>query len=173
MSVTSKDVEKVQKKQKSVTKTTHDLLDKLLQDVSQARQALSEPSTSESDVFTTLTSSIKTHNYLSKVTEEQKELYNAVSKLGKALDKCFLSDVSAACRDDSFDRAALNRIVCEHLYREGRFDLGDAFARETGCSDASSASLKTPYVVMHAILQAMDQGDLKPALDWAEQHRAK
>lgn len=87
------------------------------------------------------------------------------------MEKCFLSDISAACRDDSFDRCTLNLVVCEHLYREGHFDLGDLFAAETNITGAGE--LKEPYLVMHHILQAMDRGDLSPALEWAERHRTK
>lgn len=43
------------------------------------------------------------------------------------------------------------QVIAEHFYREGRFELGDSFAREAGVP--GGAELKAPYMDMHRVLQ--------------------
>ncbi|KAF8058345.1 RMD5 [Scenedesmus sp. PABB004] len=101
-----------------------------------------------------------------------KELHGAVAKLSKALDRAFDSgtDVCKAMRGVSFDAATLNRVIAEHLYREGRFALADAFVAEAGLPGGDE--LRQPYVALHAVLQQIKQRNLAPALAWAQEHRA-
>lgn len=87
------------------------------------------------------------------------------------LDKSFVPDVAAATRENTFEAATLDLVICEHLYREGHFDLGDMFASEAGIETASQ--LKQPYVEMHQVLQDMDRGDLRAALSWSERNRGR
>ena len=49
------------------------------------------------------------------------------------------------------DPALLARVIAEHLYREGRFALGDALAAEAGLMDAEG--LRAPYCDMHTVLE--------------------
>ena len=43
------------------------------------------------------------------------------------------------------------QVIAEHLFRVGKFDVGEAFSREAGIPNADA--LKQPYVAMHAILK--------------------
>lgn len=46
---------------------------------------------------------------------------------------------------------APRQVIAEHLYREGRFQLGDAFVHEAALPGGSG--LKAPYVALHTVLQ--------------------
>eukprot|EP00882_Tetradesmus_deserticola_P013141 GHRQ01013934.1.p1 GENE.GHRQ01013934.1~~GHRQ01013934.1.p1 ORF type:complete len:322 (+),score=158.98 GHRQ01013934.1:2-967(+) len=102
-----------------------------------------------------------------------KELHSSINKFNKALDKAFdmQADVCKAMRDVEFDQLLLNKVIAEHLYREGRFQLADEFTAEAAW--AGAAQLRAPYVALHTVLQQIKQHNLGPALQWAEQHRAK
>lgn len=51
----------------------------------------------------------------------------------------------------SDDHGLLARVVAEHFYREGRFELGDVLAVEAGLMDAEA--LRAPYAAMHTVLE--------------------
>lgn len=89
MSAAIKEVEKTTKKHKVGIKATHDLLDALISDLGSARDRLKEASTSaaDSDPVKELQGKIRSEKYLSRVTDEQKDLYNAASKLSKVRDE--------------------------------------------------------------------------------------
>jgi hypothetical protein len=103
---------------------------------------------------------------------ETKALHGAVARLGKALDGGFDGDAAAAALAGAppLDAAALDRAVAEHLFREGQFAVGDAFAAEAALPDA--AALKAPYAAMHAALERLRAHDLGPARAWAAAHAA-
>jgi hypothetical protein len=43
------------------------------------------------------------------------------------------------------------QVIAEHFYREGRFQLGDAFVEEARVAGADA--IKAPYVSLHGVLQ--------------------
>jgi hypothetical protein len=106
-----------------------------------------------------------------QVGSSTKELHKAVSNLGKAVDKAFVSDICRApVSGTEMDQAVLDRVIAAHLFQQGRFEIGDAFAREAAleCED----SLKRPFEHMHMVLQQIHNRNLEPALQWVEEKRA-
>eukprot|EP00877_Chromochloris_zofingiensis_P001811 jgi/Chrzof1/11630/Cz06g02260.t1 len=89
----------------------------------------------------------------------------------QAIDKAFDNqlDICKALRDSKFDKATLNQVIAEHLYREGRFDLGEQFVAEANVPDADR--IKAPYLSLHAVLEEIKAHNLQPALAWARDHR--
>ncbi|PNW76421.1 hypothetical protein CHLRE_11g467574v5 [Chlamydomonas reinhardtii] len=134
---------------------------------------------------------------LKELNSSTKEFHTSIAKLGKALEKAFDMDAdicralrpaplppAAAAADPAAaaaaaaaaaelrgggDPALLARVIAEHLYREGRFALGDALAAEAGLMDAEG--LRAPYCDMHTVLEQIRARNLEPALQWAVAHR--
>ncbi|GJP50198.1 hypothetical protein CLOM_g9343 [Closterium sp. NIES-68] len=73
-----------------------------------------------------------------EVAALHKELHGAVARLSKAVERekdkgTFVADIGGAYREAvRFDRDIVNREIAKHLYREGLFDIGDAFVTEAG-----------------------------------------
>src|SRR5690606_36087459 len=71
---------------------------------------------------------------VSQLNDEQKEVYNALNKYGKALDKKFKTAASS-CNSNDYDALAsegplINRAIAMHLIREGNFDVARTFMEE-------------------------------------------
>ncbi|KAL2623901.1 hypothetical protein R1flu_008146 [Riccia fluitans] len=107
----------------------------------------------------------------SKVGASQKEVNLAVSKYGKFVEKNFCTDISNAYRDVQFDTRAVNQIVAVHFYRQGLFDLGDCFVKES--QEVDGASLKAPFYEMYQVLEQMKAKNLDPAISWAKQYHGE
>ncbi len=60
------------------------------------------------------------------------------------------SELNAGIKIPAFACLIL-KVIAEHLFREGRFDVGEIFAREAGLEGVEK--LRQPYVAMHTILQ--------------------
>jgi hypothetical protein len=103
---------------------------------------------------------------LGQIESTQKELNVALSKYGKHLEKYFNPDISKAYRNIDFDIHTLNQIIANHFYRQGLFDVGDHFLSAVG-EPESAAIMKSPFLEMYQILQAMQNQNLEPALNWA------
>jgi hypothetical protein len=80
---------------------------------------------------------------LAKITADHKELHAPISKLGKVIDKVwhltapicifmhlksFRADIEKASRQIKFDNHLLDEVIAQHLYRQGRFELGDMYS---------------------------------------------
>ena len=109
----------------------------------------------------------------SKVASNHRDLHSSVSKVGKAVDRHFVSDYDATSRDDVFSGAdnqmMLNEVILQHFYRQGQLEIGDSLAEEAGLEDLKLC--KEPFQELNSILEALSNRDLQPALDWAARHR--
>lgn len=63
----------------------------------------------------------------------------------------------------------MDTIIAEHIYREGNFEIGAVFEKESGIQVLES--YKKPFIEMYNVLQAMKQKNLEPALKWCEKRR--
>lgn len=85
-----------------------------------------------------------------------------MGKLGKAVDKVFTQGCPTQARwDHPLDKNALGQAIAQHLFRRGRFELGDAYCASTldGASngpraiDAAAAARVTPGKPKENLLQ--------------------
>ena len=136
------------------------------------------------------------HSQLEKVGSDHKEVYTALNRYGKALDKVLappcvtvarnlgehewrsvltlLEKFKAASAFSSSDYDALskegpliNRAIAMHLIREGQFAVAETFSREAGNLDIP-VELQDEFVEMYKVLEAMRvRRDLEPAIAWA------
>ncbi|KAJ7943809.1 Protein RMD5 like A [Quillaja saponaria] len=169
--------DRVTKKQKLSCSKSQEVIDQIRQEIENAIdkvQSANDPG-SQLDYKSVLAQLKDTlHNMapLSQLEGTQKELNVAVSKYVKLLEKSLNPDISKAYRNIDFDSHMLNQIIASHFYRQGLFDVGDHFIRETGETE-SAAAMKSPFLEMYQIIEAMDSQDLGPALNWAANNSDK
>ncbi|KAF8921359.1 CTLH/CRA C-terminal to lish motif domain-containing protein [Mucidula mucida] len=105
------------------------------------------------------------------IDEHQKEVYSAMSRLGKTLDKKF--PVPLPSYPDLFSsdesRLALERTVALHLLRTGQFDAAETLLQES--SITIPEEIRTQFQNLHRILRALQNQDITPALVWVQEHR--
>ncbi|KAL1675679.1 CTLH/CRA C-terminal to lish motif domain-containing protein [Schizophyllum commune] len=145
-----------------------DSLDSLLQSLREARAQCEAGNVSASS----LKSLSRTVDARKKdIDDRQKEVYNAVSKLGKALDKKFTASMPSypGLFVSPESAAALDRTVVVHLLRTGQFETAETFIAESGFPITDE--LRSKFVDLHKILQALRAADIGPALDWTRSHR--
>lgn len=160
----------VTKKQKLCPSKCHDAIQQIAQEIKHvlvklqsAESAYSQPD--HMSVLTELKTKLKEMASMNHVTGAQKELNQALSRFPKALEKTYNPDISKAYRNVDFDIHTVNQIIASHLYRQGMFDVGDCFTAEA--QELEAAAMKSPFIEMYSILEAMKCRNLEPALDWA------
>ncbi|GIL82454.1 hypothetical protein Vretimale_11896 [Volvox reticuliferus] len=166
------------KRQKTCALKSDAVLDKIIGMVTAAQKELENDAegSDPEDTLTRLHKSIEDAGVFKELNSTTKDLHTSIAKLGKSLEKAFDmdADVCRALRPSpalSDDPALLARVVAEHFYREGRFELGDALAAEAGLMDAEA--LRAPYAAMHNVLEQVRAHNLDPALQWAVEHRSQ
>ena len=109
-----------------------------------------------------------------KVGTDHREIHSSVSKIGKAIDRNFVSDYDATSRDDIFNSqdqsALLSQVILQHFYRHGQLEIAEALAKEAQLSECLKDS-KEPFQEINSILESLQRRDLGPALEWTERNR--
>ncbi|XP_044507505.1 protein RMD5 homolog [Mangifera indica] len=101
----------------------------------------------------------------------QKELSVNLNKYLKLLEKLFNSDMSKAYINVDFECHIVNQIIANHFYRKGLFDLGDCLINEAG--EPQVSELRSHFMEMYKILEALRIKNLEPALKWVAANREK
>lgn len=113
----------------------------------------------------------KTKEKLSRITTDHRDLHGTVSKVGKAIDRNFISDFTATSRSDlcSSERNTklLDNIVAQHFHRQGMEEVAQSLIKESGLTPEITPD---PYAELHKIWEAILEHNLTPALEWATQH---
>ncbi|XP_067935340.1 E3 ubiquitin-protein ligase RMND5A-like isoform X2 [Watersipora subatra] len=103
------------------------------------------------------------------VSSQHKDLHGSVSKIGKAIDKNFVSDFSPVPKCLGEDKISLlNEVICEHFLRQGRLNIAEALIEESKLELTEKAKL--PFLEMHEIVEGLKAQNLVPALTWAERN---
>ncbi|KDQ61053.1 hypothetical protein JAAARDRAFT_32047 [Jaapia argillacea MUCL 33604] len=149
-------------------KSIPDSLDSLLQSLRDAKNRLEAGAASED----TLVNLAKTVDARKKdVDDRQKEIYNSLARMGKALDKKFTSSLPfyPPMFQSPEANQALENTIAVHFLRTGQFTAAAAFIEETGIDVRSE--LQTQFEDLHKILTALRYEDIAPALEWSVNHR--
>lgn len=109
---------------------------------------------------------------VSKLATDHRDLHSTVSKVGKAIDRNFVSDFAATSREDTFASPQkinlINKVICQHFYRQGMHDVADELAKEADITPETHE--KEPFTELNHILESLKNQDLEPALAWATAH---
>ncbi|KAL3680446.1 hypothetical protein R1sor_023402 [Riccia sorocarpa] len=166
--------DRVSKKQKVSYSKTHEVIDKVQQEIETVARALAEiPDGPDGRdrrraLVVELQSKLTEMGPSVQVGAAQKEVNLAVSKYGKVVDKIFCTDIANAYRDVPFDTNVIDQMVAVHFYRQGLFELGDCFVKES--QEVDGTSLKAPFYEMYQVLEQMKAKNLEPAMCWARKH---
>ncbi|PON97119.1 Ubiquitin-protein ligase [Trema orientale] len=163
--------DRVTKKQKLSCSKTQEVIDQIDQELEQVLQKLQSASDLGSQldyrsVLAELKTKLKDMAPLSQLESTQKEVNIAASKYPKLLEKSFNPDISKAYRNIKFDSHTVNEVIASHFYRQGLFEIGDSFMKETQ-EPESACAMKLLFQEMFQILEAMRKQNLEPALNWA------
>uniref|UniRef100_F7DYC7 Required for meiotic nuclear division 5 homolog A n=1 Tax=Monodelphis domestica TaxID=13616 RepID=F7DYC7_MONDO len=107
-----------------------------------------------------------------KLASDHKDIHSSVSRVGKAIDKNFDSDISSVGIDGCWQadsQRILNEVMVEHFFRQGMLDVAEELCQESGLS--IDPSQKEPFVELNRILEALKVRVLRPALEWAVSNR--
>lgn len=168
--------DRVAKKQKLSSSKSQEVVDRVGREIEQALatiQSPHDPSTpvDQKSVLTDLKFKLDAIGALQQIEGSQKELNMSLTKYQKLLEKLLNPDISKAYRNVDFDTHIVNQIIASHFYRQGLFDLGDSIINEAGEPDATA--LRSQFLEMHQILEAMRVRNLQPALTWVSANREK
>ncbi|KAL6573102.1 hypothetical protein OROHE_002578 [Orobanche hederae] len=162
--------DRVTKKQKLSSSKSQETVEHIQVEIEQALSRIqsAQDSASSSDcklILNELKAKLKDTAPLKELEGTQKELNIALSKYPKLLERTFIPDISKAYRNIDLDKHTVNQIIASHFYREGQFDLGDCFIRES--KEPEATTNKSPFLEMFQILEAMKSRKLNPAIKWA------
>ncbi|KAI0664914.1 Sfi1 spindle body protein-domain-containing protein [Cubamyces menziesii] len=139
-------------------------LDALLDSLRNAKESFQEGTGSQA-MLETLAKTVEEKK--KEVDDRQKEVYNALAKFGKALDKKFPNPLPSY--DPLFTsaeaKASLERTVAIHFLRTGQFETAEMFLSESSVNVPSD--MRAHFMELHQIMLALKNGDIIPALRWA------
>lgn len=135
--------------------------------------ALNEVTAAQSLVLSQCAKKVK--DVVTAIAAEHRDLHGTVSKVGKAIDKNFVSDFSTTGNEEVFNASEnvklLNRVISEHFLRQGMLDIAEELIKETGIQVEQNK--REPFSELNMILDALKRRDLQPALQWAQSNRQK
>ncbi len=103
-----------------------------------------------------------------KLGSDHRELHTSVSKVGKVIDRNFVTDYDSTSRPDVFStpqqHRMLNQVILQHFYRAGQLEIGETLAAEAGIADEDGDGKragKEPFMEMNRILDSLKNRDLR------------
>jgi hypothetical protein len=168
--------DRVAKKQKLCSSKSEETVDQVGREIEQALATLQsphDPSTQggQKSVLTELKSKLNAIGSFQQLEGSNKELNSSLAKYQKLLEKLLNLDISKAYRNVEFDTHIINQIIASHFYRQGLFDLGDSIINEAG--EPNATALRSQFLEMHQVIEAMRSRNLLPALTWVTANREK
>ncbi|KAG2349405.1 hypothetical protein BDR05DRAFT_922791 [Suillus weaverae] len=161
-------LERLTERAKGKTPSIENSLDSLLQSLREVKDRINAGSVTE-DTYALLAQTVEAKK--KEIDEKQKEIYNGIARLGKALDKKFTQPLPTyeplfASKDAL---AALERTIALHFLRTGQFSTAEAFIQE--CKMVIEPEQRTKFQDLHRIVLALKRQDIGPALEWSLKNR--
>ena len=162
------EVERTIESQRRCAAQTDALLTECIRAVAGCRAALAEqPPQQAVDAARRAIAGLKVDAKLASAT---KELHKLVGNMGKGIDRTFCTDIAKAWSGIPAMVPLYDKIVLEHLYHEGSFEVAATLAAEARIQQ--SEETRQRYLDMHAVLVQIRQQNLGAALQWVEARRA-
>ncbi|KAG2364500.1 CTLH/CRA C-terminal to lish motif domain-containing protein [Suillus spraguei] len=161
-------LERLTERSKGKTSSIENSLDSLLQSLREVKDRINAGSITE-DTYVLLAQTVEAKK--KEIDEKQKEVYNGIARLGKALDKKFTQPLPTyeplfASKDAL---AALERTIALHFLRTGQFSTAETFIQE--CKMVIEPEQRTKFQDLHRIVLALKRQDIGPALEWSLKNR--
>lgn len=150
-----------------------DEVDNLLQKLYHAQEEISNDPNSGQVAMAKLSNEIALNEKNFKKSQQQ--VYNAVTKLGKSMEKTFrpsiLDDESKYGFKDKVIPGdyELNKAIAMHMARSGDFDVANTFINEAEISIPDD--ILNQFANMCVIVQHITSQNLEPAIQWAKEKR--
>jgi len=170
-----KEVDKVLSKFQDINSKAEVSLEDLVQRITDIKQELAENSAAGSEINTAQALIItqclnRVKDSLAELSSNHRDMHGSVSKVGKAIDRNFVSDFSSVVTEGAFDgddqTAQINNVICEHFLRQGMLEIAESLIEDSQMGIQSQQ--KEPFLELHRILEALKSRDLQPALNWAQ-----
>ncbi|XP_022662303.1 protein RMD5 homolog A-like [Varroa jacobsoni] len=172
-----KEVDKVVSKLESFEKHQAKTLQELIDTVSSMEQEIGavERDVRETNTVVLDTCVKKIKDVTISLATQHRDLHGTVSKVGKVIDKNFISDFAATSKEGVFEdeksQAMVNQVVCEHFLRKGYLDIAEELVREANIQ--LPQNYREPFTELNRILDSLRRRDLQPALEWVNLHRER
>ncbi|ORZ40911.1 CTLH/CRA C-terminal to lish motif domain-domain-containing protein [Catenaria anguillulae PL171] len=144
--------------------------DSLLDLLASARSTLaSTPAEDRKKHLVLLAAQVKSAT--ARIIDDTKDVANALSKCGKAIDTKFASSAENEWQQDSFvgKQHILHRLIGEHFVREGHGALARKFQEEAGLDSLDTSD--EHFQRLHHLIVALRNRNLAPCIEWAQEHR--
>ncbi|XP_071468168.1 E3 ubiquitin-protein transferase RMND5B isoform X4 [Marmota flaviventris] len=118
----------------------------------------------------------KIKDTVQKLASDHKDIHSSVSRVGKAIDRNFDSEICGVVSDAVWDsrekqQQILQLAIVEHLYQQGMLSVAEELCQESTLN--VDLDFKQPFLELNRILEALHEQDLGPALEWAVSHRQR
>nr|ACO15319.1 RMD5 homolog A [Caligus clemensi] len=168
-----KEVEKVIGKIHEWNKSKNDDLDGNITRVQEILEKLKAHEAEEKlnpvEIYVIRIALINIKKTITQIASQHRDLHSSVSKVGKTIDRHFISDFNSVSKDDFFSEDSktrfLHQVILEHFYRTGRLELSEVLRQEAQINEYQA--LKEPFFDLNSILESLWNKDLGPALEWA------
>ncbi|XP_055913821.1 E3 ubiquitin-protein ligase RMND5A [Eupeodes corollae] len=115
----------------------------------------------------------KTNEKLQRISAEHRELHGTVSKVGKVVDKNFVSDFTATTRTDALQNdqnmMLLNKVMAKHYCRQGMDEVAQSLIKESRMQPEVAQEVfesESSFADIYKIWKSIQKHDLQPALEW-------
>merc|ERR1719400_637878 len=146
-------------------------IEKLQKDLAEENEGGSGISATQMDMVKQVSSEVNKN--VTKIATEHRDLHSSVSKVGKAIDRNFVSDFDCTSREDVFSglskSSLLTEVILQHLYREGKLEIGETLSKESGI--VQYQDIRGPFIELNNILEALKTRDLGPVLERVAKNR--
>ena len=174
-----KEVDKVKNKFGSLKNSLDKSIDDQIAVIERLQRELGNTDAESSNIVTTdqktiIAADLQTINQqVNKVATDHRDLHSSVSKVGKAVDRNFVSDFDCTSREDVFSgpnkSPLLTDVILQHMYREGKLEIGETLSRESGITQYQD--IRGPFIELNNILEALKERNLEPVLAWVARNR--
>nr|KAF6349961.1 required for meiotic nuclear division 5-like protein B [Myotis myotis] len=176
-----REVDKVLQKFLTYGQHCEQSLEELLHYVGQLRAELASAALQGTPLSATLSLVMsqccrKIKDTVQKLASDHKDIHSSVSRVGKAIDRNFDSEVCGVVSDAVWDsrekqQQILQMAIVEHLYQQGMLSVAEELCQESTLN--VDLDFKQPFLELNRILEALHKHDLGPALEWAISHRQR
>jgi hypothetical protein len=164
---TEEQLRKVASLEITCRQTTSECLGNLIQGLESCASRLYQGDLDEDaleDVEKGVRKCIEDCNAVNTISKATRALHGGVSKLSKTIDSNYTTDVCKGHLGGGLDDQKLDEVLFEHLYRSGKFQVGDTLAKEAAidCVD----QVKQRYTELCEIEKDLGDKRLEAALAW-------
>lgn len=158
--------DRITKKQKLYHSVSQDVIDLLCDGIKEtlSRIQVDNNGVEPESVLSELRRKLDALLPIIRLQRSQKETDLSLSKLVKVFENSYHPDISLACRSIDFDIRLVNKILIQHCYREGLFDVGDCLVKEAG--EQEETEERSQSLEIYQLTESMKLRNIEPALRW-------